>query len=134
MFSFPLLERFVGWVKLNRISSMVEVLNYCVAASVLFLFALLLGAKQQINPISCWPLAHWNKAEWAKYAEDSCYAQQVYLAPTSLPFRIPSTEERDARAINYFKWTPLIALLQAIGFLFPAVVWRMTQSQCCRFL
>ncbi|CAF0811523.1 unnamed protein product [Adineta steineri] len=72
--------------------------------------------------ISCWNRANFHSA-YIKYTNYICFITNTYQLDTNE--QIPnSINERKARVLNYYQWTPFIILLMALFFYLPRLFWR----------
>jgi hypothetical protein len=136
MLSIPGLDKALGYLKPMRAGNGLEALFCTVMPAILIIYAILVGAKNQVNPISCWPPYQW-KPEWDRYAQDQCYSQYVFAHPfnneTLKLEKMPGYAVMEARRIGFFQWLGIAAALQAIGFYLPASLWSRLKKQSCKY-
>ncbi|CAF0821938.1 unnamed protein product [Adineta ricciae] len=72
--------------------------------------------------ISCWNRANFPSA-YITYTNYICFTTHVYRLDfnESIP---NSINDRKARVLNYYQWTPFIILLMALFFYLPRLFWR----------
>ncbi|PAV79958.1 hypothetical protein WR25_13009 [Diploscapter pachys] len=113
---------FVNWFRSVAFDDAIDRLNYVYTASLMYLFAIVVSAKQYAGtPIQCWVPAEF-KPGWKQYVEDYCFIQNTFFV--SFEKEIPNeNSDRTEAEIGYYQWVPIVLALQAIMFHMPSWLW-----------
>lgn len=117
------LKVLLGKLKPRNDDDFVDRLFYIRTPSILFTFALIIGAKQLVGqPIQCWAPKEF-KRDWMQYAEGFCFVENTYYVATDEHFPILAVERED-REIHYYQWVPFVLIGQALLLMAPKLLWN----------
>lgn len=118
-----------GWATYSKLTSSndddwADRLNHTYTVSLIVLFAIFVSTSLVVGqPIECWCPAQFSGAHVA-YTKAHCWVKNTYHAPLDTP--LPQDPAlREMQEITYYQWTPIILILMAFLFKFPALIWRL---------
>ncbi|CAJ0947347.1 unnamed protein product, partial [Mesorhabditis belari] len=112
-----------GFFRRAPVGDLIDHLHHTVLPSILFIFFLMISAKQWVGtPIQCW-LPKEFSSEWGQYAENYCFIHGTYYAPISVDHRI-TPEEKKENFAGYYQWVPLFLLLSGCFFYLPFFIYQ----------
>uniref|UniRef100_A0A1I7T0S1 Innexin n=1 Tax=Caenorhabditis tropicalis TaxID=1561998 RepID=A0A1I7T0S1_9PELO len=104
---------------------------------VLVAMTLAISCKQYFGqPLKCWTPREFS-GSWDGYVHDFCFIENTYFVPNGTEV---TDQVRGDRHINYYRWVPLVLLLQAAMFIIPYNIWNIFHKKtninlkgCLRF-
>ncbi|VDN18774.1 unnamed protein product [Gongylonema pulchrum] len=126
MLGFPFIADFIQRVKPLEVTDSVDFMNYYCTTLLLAMAAFAISAKQYFgSPIQCWVPMEF-RGGWEKYTEDYCFIQNSYYV--SMEEEIPNELHKRNDQISYYRWVPVVQMLQALMFFAPNYFW----NACCK--
>ncbi|CAD6185206.1 unnamed protein product [Caenorhabditis auriculariae] len=100
-------------------------LNLRLTPAIMIMTATAIYCKQLFgSPMQCW-LPREFGGSWEAYAHDYCFISDVYY----VPFEENISDEHRQRKISYYRWIPIVLVLQALMYTIPGRLWYYLQNQ-----
>ncbi|CAI5453437.1 unnamed protein product [Caenorhabditis angaria] len=87
---------------------------------------LAISCKQYFGqPLKCWTPREFS-GSWDGYVHDYCFIEDTYFVPNGTEI---TDIARGERQINYYRWVPLVLMLQALLFVVPYLIWNVMHKR-----
>ncbi|CAI5455173.1 unnamed protein product [Caenorhabditis angaria] len=104
----------------------IDQLNSWFTPMVIGALTLAISCKQYFGqPLKCWTPREFS-GSWDGYVHDYCFIEDTYFVPNGTEI---TDVARGDRQINYYRWVPLVLMLQALLFVIPYMIWNVMHKR-----
>ncbi|CAB3401078.1 unnamed protein product [Caenorhabditis bovis] len=125
----PFYERLVGTLRKqqNQLAyDRIDQINAWFTPIVLAGLTFAISCKQYFGqPLKCWTPREFS-GSWDNYVHDFCFIENTYFVPNGTEI---TDQVRGDRQINYYRWVPLVLLIQAAMFVLPYNIWNLLHKR-----